>query len=101
MGIPAYFSHIIKEYKQIILSISKNNIKFDNLFLDSNSIIYDIIRSFKLEHYKTIDDYEKDIIKAVCVQIKIYIDLINPSDITFIAFDGVAPVAKMNQQRNQ
>ena len=101
MGIPAYFSHIIKEYKQIILSISKNNIKFDNLFLDSNSIIYDIIRSFKLEHYKTIDDYEKDIIKAVCVQIKIYIDLIKPSDITFIAFDGVAPVAKMNQQRNR
>ena len=42
MGIPSYFSHIIKKYGSIIKILTSKNIH--NLYFDSNSIIYDIIR---------------------------------------------------------
>ena len=44
MGIPSYFSFIVRNYPRIIKNIDsfdKKNI--ENLFLDSNSIIYDAV----------------------------------------------------------
>jgi 5'-3' exonuclease len=35
----------------------------------------------------------------VILKIEEYIKLVNPSETIYIAFDGVAPVAKLNQQR--
>ena len=100
MGIPAYFSHVIKEHRKIIKQISSDKYhKIDYLFLDSNSIIYDIIRSL---HYSKDDpDFEKNAIREICKQIKYYIKLIKPRTKTFIAFDGVAPVAKLKQQQSR
>ena len=43
MGIPAYFSHIVKNYPDILKKIN-NKMVINNLLLDSNSIIYDVIR---------------------------------------------------------
>ena len=43
MGIPSYFSYIIKELSTNIIKKFKQDIKIDNLFLDSNSIIYDSV----------------------------------------------------------
>ena len=40
MGIPAYFSHIIKEHRDVLKQIScKKFGKCTHLFLDSNSIV--------------------------------------------------------------
>ena len=100
MGIPAYFSHIIKEHRKIIKQISSE--KFGNsdyLFLDSNSIIYDIIRS--LPYSKEDINFEKNAIQEICKQIHYYIKLIKPSKKTIVAFDGVAPVAKLKQQQSR
>ena len=100
MGIPSYFSHIVKKYKKIILR--RNEItNVDNLFMDSNSIIYDVIHSIKYEDYGDIVSYEDAIIKRVIELIEDYIELIQPSNIIYIAFDGVAPLAKMKQQRER
>jgi len=41
------------------------------------------------------------IIDTVIVSIESYINLIAPTELVFIAFDGVAPLAKMEQQRNR
>ena len=42
MGIPSYFSFLIKNHSNIVkLDL---NINIDNLYLDSNSIIYDSLR---------------------------------------------------------
>ena len=41
MGIPSYFSHIIKQYRQILKQI--NNPQYHHLYFDSNSIIYDAL----------------------------------------------------------
>jgi 5'-3' exonuclease len=102
MGIPAYFSYIIKENRNLLKSISstENKIKPTHLFLDSNSIIYDIIRG---QTY-TPDNaakFEKECIKEICKQIKYYISLIKPTKLTYVAFDGVAPVAKLKQQQSR
>ena len=98
MGIPAYFSYIVKNYINVLKSMrTMNREHFHNLYMDCNSIIYD---SFH-EIYKT--DRENSasfphILAMVCSKIQAYIDEINPSNTIYIAFDGEAPVAKLRQQ---
>jgi 5'-3' exonuclease len=93
MGIPSYFSHIIKNHSNIICK--KNNISIDNLYIDSNSIIYDVIHSLE-------DNFSFDnIFKNICIKLMFYINSINPSNNIIIAFDGVAPIAKLEQQRTR
>ena len=98
MGIPSYFVHIVKNHSSIIKKFSKNSININNLYLDSNSIIYDAIHNLE---FKNNQDYETKVISWVCDKLLYYISLINPSYKVFIAFDGVAPVAKLEQQRNR
>lgn len=98
MGIPAYFSYIIKNY-QTILQKFQNTFGANQLYLDSNSIIYDSIRT--IDYTGNNDVFERDLITAVCKQIEYYIRQISPSHLVYIAFDGVAPVAKLNQQKSR
>jgi 5'-3' exoribonuclease 1 len=104
MGIPSYFSHIIRNYKQIInnLAYFKNGESLNNLFLDSNSIVYDAIHSFTVDTNELkSDDFENLLIDKVIEKIKFYIELVKPNKSIYIAFDGVAPFAKMEQQRTR
>ena len=98
MGIPAYFSYLVKNHPEIIkkLHVTKGNVC--NLLLDCNSIIYD-----SLIHIEFTDksNYESSIIQFVCDKIQQYINEITPSNLIYIAFDGVAPVAKLDQQRSR
>lgn len=93
MGIPSYFSFILKNYGNII---SRLNRKVNNLYLDSNSIIYDSLRQIEEHH-----NFEERLIHNVCTKIDEYITRTAPNHTIFIAFDGVAPVAKLDQQRNR
>ena len=95
MGIPSYFSYIVKNHANIIKKLVKNTMKINNLYLDSNSIIYDAIRNI------TGLPTNKIIINNVISKIEEYIGLISPDNTIFIAFDGVAPIAKLEQQRNR
>ena len=45
MGIPSYFSYIVKNHSDIIQKFSKNELVVNNLYLDCNSIIYDVVHS--------------------------------------------------------
>ena len=98
MGIPSYFSHIVKQYRHILKNFKNNPYKFDNLYMDCNGIIYDSLITLNY-----IDDisFEKELIKVTCEKIKYYINIINPSNKILISFDGIAPVAKLNQQKNR
>lgn len=98
MGIPAYFSHVIRDYKAIIDPLNVNS-NYHYMFLDSNSIVYDCLR--KMEISVSDPNFESNLINAVCMQIEAYIIKINPSKSVFIAFDGVAPVAKLHQQKTR
>ena len=98
MGIPSYYSYIIRNHNNIIKKFGTNS-KYQNLYLDSNSIIYDTVRS--IEYNNNITLFENNLIKAVCAKLFEYINMFNNPDIVFIAFDGVAPLAKLEQQRNR
>jgi 5'-3' exoribonuclease 1 len=99
MGVSGYFSYIVKNHARIIRKLSKNTIKINNLYLDCNSIIYDAVHNID---FTTLTDSDVNTINN-CVICKIdeYISLIQPDNFIFIAFDGVAPVAKLEQQRER
>lgn len=109
MGIPSYFSHIIKNYSNIIRNLSYfvNNATFlfTHLYMDCNSVIYDAVHSLEknIDPLKPFDSnaFEIAVIEKVCEKIDEYIRFINPTTTVFIAFDGVAPFAKMDQQRTR
>jgi 5'-3' exonuclease len=46
-------------------------------------------------------EYEKELINMVCKKIDFYVESLKPQQRVFIAFDGVAPVAKLSQQRDR
>ncbi len=99
MGIPSYFSYIVKNHRNIIKIFNKKTISINNLYLDCNSIIYDSIG--EIEKFTDNDNFENILINIICNKISSYIKLISPDTNVYIAFDGVAPVAKLEQQRNR
>lgn len=98
MGIPSYFVYIVKNHRSIIKKFEKSNNKIDNLYLDCNSLIYEAINIVKFDNK---NQYEEEVLNMVCEKIEFYIDIIGPNKKVFIAFDGTAPVAKLNQQKNR
>ena len=104
MGIPSYFSHIVKKHRNIFKKVSKETTKIDNLYMDCNSIIYDAVhqlqkdKNYKINNFST---FEKLLIKIVCEKLDYYLQLLEPTQRVLIAFDGVAPVAKLEQQRKR
>ena len=100
MGIPSYFSYIVKNHSNILKNYSDflNNKKINNFYLDSNSIVYDCLRKIEFKNKK---DFENKLIIDVCNKILEYVTIIKPDKTLYIAFDGVAPLAKMNQQKNR
>lgn len=97
MGIPSYFSQIVKSCPAMVKNLRQHKTTFNHLYMDCNSIIYDAVRKIDTNHA----DFEDKLISEVIVNINSHIELIKPSDTVFIAFDGVAPFAKMNQQRTR
>lgn len=104
MGIPSYFSHIIKNYSNIIRTLSffnkQSNFQFEELYMDCNSIIYDSVYELEKKNSNIIS-FEADVIQLVILKIEEYIRMIRPRGLVYIAFDGVAPFAKMEQQRTR
>ena len=99
MGIPSYFSYIIKNHAKLVKKLSKNTIPVNNLYLDCNSIIYDAVHN--IDFTKLVVSDIETIINSVCCKIDEYIFQLKPNNIVYIAFDGVAPVAKLEQQRSR
>ena len=95
MGIPYYFSSIIKKYTNNIIKYwDKEKCPIDYLFMDCNSIVYDTFNSSPWVS-------EESLIKNVCDKIIQYIDHIHPTVLSYVTFDGVAPLAKMEQQKSR
>ena len=97
MGIPLYFKQLSEKYPNIIRETSNAQ----NLFLDLNCAIHPCCQKIIKNHSKSNDKIElieQRMITEVIEYIKKLLDLVNPSFL-YIAIDGVAPCAKMNQQR--
>jgi 5'-3' exoribonuclease 1 len=107
MGIPSYFSYIVRNHRTIIKKFNSESVdspKINNLYLDCNSFIYEAHHQLnaatngKDKHGRL---YEDAIIKQVCESLVKMIQTLQPNKRILIAFDGVAPMAKLNQQRNR
>ena len=100
MGIPSYFSLIIKEYPEIIKKLIHHQFQVDNFFIDSNSIVYDCARTidFTLFPDENIHDV---VIRHVIKKIEEYINIVKPVHLLMISLDGTPPVAKLEQQRQR
>ena len=99
MGIPSYFSYIVKNHPEIIQKYFNSSFIVSNFYLDCNSIIYDSYA--KLDPSTLTKNAGIQIINTVISKIEEYIELIQPKQRTIIAFDGVAPLAKLKQQRER
>lgn len=94
MGIPFYFSYLIKNHRALLKKYSRQRMAVDNFFIDANPLIYNSIkRNQQNEHHQIVD--------SVISQITELMATFSPQKKTFIAFDGVAPVSKLEQQRGR
>ena len=107
MGIPWYFYTIYKKYNienDLVIdekSISTSNI--DYLYLDYNSMIHPCAQQTLNSIDTSITDtgiIEDTIIKNCLDYTRYILNVVKPKNI-YIMIDGVAPRAKMNQQRER
>jgi hypothetical protein len=108
MGVPGFFAWILKNYKKsnMITNVSKNNDLKDNvsnIFLDLNCLIHPQCFAilFENKELKNIDRLETKMINQVIKYLDEIINLVNPSELIYIAIDGVAPMAKIKHQRTR
>ena len=109
MGIPSYFAHIVRKHRKIIKKINADSPKINNLYLDCNSFIYEahqtLVNSMTEKQKKLYDQdihlFEKDLIKVAQESLIKLVQKLKPNKRVLIAFDGVAPLAKLDQQRNR
>lgn len=98
MGVPKFFRWLSERYPAISQLIAENRIpEFDCLYLDMNGIIHNCTHSDSdSPSFRMTED---KMFIAIFNYIEHLFGKIKPKKLFFMAIDGVAPRAKMNQQR--
>ena len=98
MGVPKFFRWLSERNPAISQLIAENRIpEFDCLYLDMNGIIHNC--THKDSDSATFRMTEDKMFIAIFNYIEHLFGKIKPKKLFFMAIDGVAPRAKMNQQR--
>ena len=102
MGVPGFFAWLLKNNIHNNIVLNKID-KIDNLYFDANCLFhpkcFDILKLYQNE--KNIEKLEKLMMDRIVKYIDYIIKYVNPTELIYIAVDGVAPVAKINQQRKR
>ncbi|KAJ8958885.1 hypothetical protein NQ318_019653 [Aromia moschata] len=100
MGVPKFFRYISERYPCLSEVVKEYQIpEFDNLYLDMNGIIH--MCSHPDDGNPHFRITEEKIFKDIFHYIEVLFRMIRPQKVFFMAVDGVAPRAKMNQQRGR
>ena len=116
MGVPAFFRWLSEKYPKIVEDVLEERVKFlhgttpepfdlsrpnpsglecDHLYIDMNGIIHPCSHPEIGAQPKT----EEEMFENVCRYVDRLMRIMRPRQLLFLAVDGVAPRAKMNQQR--
>lgn len=100
MGVPKFYRWLSERYPCLSEVVKEHQIpEFDNFYLDMNGIIH--ICSHPNDDDPHFRITEEQIFSNIFHYIEVLFRMIQPRKVFFLAVDGVAPRAKMNQQRGR
>ena len=116
MGVPGFFLWLLKKYKKNNFVLDKHQFEkqfklkkdcilnnIDDLLIDANCLIHP--ECFKVlaenKNFNNLDSLENKMLIEITNYLKLIINYVQPKKTIYIAIDGVAPVAKIKQQRSR
>ena len=117
MGIPSFFKWLVHKYPKTLQPAyetipqttengesiqidldqpNPNGIEFDNLYLDMNGLVHPCCHSCD-----PLPESEEDMMLRIFAMVDEVVSLVRPRKVLYLALDGTAPRAKMNQQRSR
>ena len=98
MGIPKFFRWLTERYPMVLQPIgTRSSVVYETLFLDLNGVIHNCAHPYA-DSARNALSMEQIVAKSLRY-ISLLVSVVQPRELLYIAMDGVAPRAKMNQQR--